>query len=325
MRSGRLLTLLLACVALAGTTSCGEDEEPRGLTLGTSQEAELAYLFTTSAGGDLWFPNPDAGHLTRVDASSGEVEQVIDLVEPENDFNPRLNTVTTDPDGDVWIPLQRSRSVVRLDISTDSVAQTLPVDLYPYGIAATETDLWISDFEASVVIRVDQATGRELARISTIDSPMGIVVTPGAVWVESHREGTIFRIDPATAKIVGRVDSLGMLHGMAADDDALWVASTDSNRLVRIDLDTLETESVVLDGRTYGVAVGADGVWVTTSPGDGCNETNSAVVLVDPDTLTVLGRVPLACAFAIAAAPDGPAVAATDDPPGSVVALKWNG
>lgn len=324
MRLRRFSVTLLAC-ALLVTPGCGEDEaDPEGVTIGKTQEAAYATLFPAAADGALWFANPDDGGVTRVDADSGEVTQVIDLVEPETDFNPLPHAVAAGPDGDLWVTLQRSGRVARIDPATNEVAESLSLGVYPYGIAVDATEVWVTDFEAGIVARVDKATGRELARNEKIDSPMGVVVTPGAVWVASHREGTVFQLDPETARVTGRVESLGELNGFVADEEALWIG-TSSSSLVRIDPGTLETESVELGSPVYGVAVGRDGIWVTTGPVFGCDETNSAVVLVDPGSLTELGRVPLACAFAVAAARDAGAVAGSDADPASLAALAWNG
>jgi len=46
---------------------------------------------------------------------------------------------------------------------------------------------------------------------------------------------------------------------------------------VRIDSATLELDSIPRGSNAYGIAVGDDGVWVTTGPQDGCNSENSAV------------------------------------------------
>ena len=313
--SGALALVLAACLA-----GCGE----KGLTVERTAKAEAAYLFTTVADGDVWLPNPDAGQVTRVDGKSGDVVATIDVRDYDG-FNPHPQTLTTDPDGDVWVPLLRNHAAARIDPRTNKVVQNVPVEIDPYGIAATGSDLWMSDFEAEVIIRVDRASGRELARITDVRSPMGRVVAAGDVWVESHREGVITRIDPDTNRVVSHIDSLGTLHGLAPSADALWVAATSKTSLTRIDLETLEPDSVDLGAPTFGVAVGDDGIWVTTGPGDGCDETNSSVVLVDPRSLEELGRSPLACAFAIGASPRGLTVVGTDDAAPTVVGLRWHG
>jgi YVTN family beta-propeller protein len=315
---------MVAC-ALLVAAGCGDEEaNTEGVAIGESQEAAYATVFPAAADGALWFANPDDGRVTRVDADSGDIAQVIDLVEPETDFNPLPHALAAGPDGDLWVTLQRSGKVARIDPATNEVAESVTLGVYPYGIAVAATDVWVTDFEAGIVARVDKATGREVARNETIDSPMGVMVTAGAVWVTGHREGTVFRLDPETAEVTGRVGSLGELNGFAADDEALWVGASSSG-LVRIDPGTLQPEPVDLGGPVYGVAVGRDGIWVTTGPAFGCDETNSAVVLVDPESLAELGRAPLACAFAVAAAPDGRAVAASDAEPASLAALEWNG
>ena len=94
---------------------------------------------------------------------------------------------------------------------------------------------------------------------------------------------------------------------------------------MRIDSATLELDSIPRGSNAYGIAVGDDGVWVTTGPQDGCNSENSAVVLIDAQRRQELVRAEVGCAFALAAAPGGLVVAGTDDTPSTIVMLRWLG
>ncbi len=294
-----------------------------GITTSLPVTSPFAYLFTTVADGDVWLPNSDDGAITRIDGDSGEVRAHIDLHEPGSVDNPQPQSLTTDPAGDVWAPLLMAGAAVRIDPRTNRIVERVPVDFHPYGVAATNTDLWLTDFEAGLVVRIDRSTGREIARIAEVTTPTAVVVAAGSVWVVDHRRGAVVQIDPATDRVVDRVHPLGSLEGIAASEDALWVASTSNRAVYRIDLDTRAFREVKVGAPAYGVAVGDAGIWVTTGPKNGCDTSNSAVVLIDRSSLRERGRTAISCAFAVGAAPGDLVVVGTDETEPTIVTLRW--
>ena len=203
------------------------------------------------------------------------------------------------------------------------MSETVELPVAPYGIAVTATDIWATGFEQGLIVRVDRATGREVARLTDLASPTAVVVAHDAIWVAEHRSGEIARIDPATNKVTDIVETGSTLERLTSSSDAIWAAANTGSALVRVDATSLEQTSLSLGSNAYGVAVSNDGIWVTIGPQQGCDETNSYVVLVDPERFEERGRVAVACAFSVAVGPTGLVVAGSDAFPPALVPLRW--
>ena len=283
-------------------------------------DADFATQFTAVADGDLWFPNPDEGTVTRVDGRSGKILATIKVAEPRP---PLPQAVTADPSGQVWVAATSAASALRVDPKNNRVSETVKLPVAPYGIAVTATDIWATGFEQGLIVRVDRATGREVARLTDLASPTAVVVAHDAVWVAEHRTGQVARIDPTTNKVTDIVETGSTLERLTSSSDAIWAAANTGSALVRVDPTSLEQTSLSLGSNAYGVAVSNEGIWVTIGPQQGCDETNSYVVLVDPERLEERGRVPIGCAFAVAAGPTGLVIAGSDGFPPALVPLRW--
>lgn len=317
----------------AGAACSGEDgepepraaaREPAGLTVEATTEAAFATQFTTVADGDIWLPNPDDGQVTRVDGATGEIVTEIPVGDPDAlGFNPDPQSVTTDPAGQVWAGIFSTDSADRIDPATNQVVESVPLGIDPYGIAVTDTDIWATDFEEGLVIRVDRATGAEVARITdVVTSPTAVLHALDAIWVAHHRSGRVVRIDPGTNTVVGMAETRRTVEAMIEYDGAIWLASNSGHGLKRIDPVTFEVASIALGGNAYGVAGGPDGLWVTVGPHEGCDDRNSFVVLVDPERLAEVDRLPVECAFAVGALAGGRVLVGIDAPPARLAVVR---
>ncbi len=297
-----------------------------GLTIERTADARFATQFVTLAAGDAWLPNPDDNQVTRLDGETGRVVAEIAVGDPDAyGLTPDPHSVTTDPDGQVWAGAFSTDSAVRIDPAKNKVVESVSVGVDPYGLAVTETDIWVTSFEQSLVIRVDRASGERVARIR-VPSPTAILKANGAIWVAGHRDGRVSRIDPATNKVTGAADASPTLEGMIFHQGALWVASNTGQAVERIDPDTLKVTSIPLPYNGYGLAAGPDGIWVTAGAQEGCDETNSVVILIDPARRVELARRPVDCAFAVAALPRGLVIVQSDTMiDRRNVSIRWRG
>lgn len=296
----------------------------KGLSVVRTEDASFATQFVTLAAGDAWLPNPDNNQVSRVDGETGRVVAEIPVGNPDAyGFSPDPQSLTTDPAGQVWGGAFSTDSAVRIDPAKNKVVESVPLGIDPYGLAVTKTDIWATDFEENEVIRVDRSSGAEIARLE-VASPTAILQATGAVWVTGHRDGRVLRIDPATNEITGTAQTSGTLEGMVYHDGALWVASNTGQAVERIDPSSLEVTSIPLPYNAYGIAAGPDGIWATASAPEGCDATNSVVVLIDPDREVVKAQYPVECAFAVAALAGGRAIVQSDTPSATTNAvLRW--
>ena len=311
------------------TASPTPSEPPRtvdGLTIERTDDAGFATQFVTLAAGDAWLPNPDNNQVTRLDGKTGRVVAKIPVGNPNAyGVTPDPQSVTTDPGGQVWAGAFSTDSAVRIDPTKNKVVESVPLGVDPYGLAVTETDIWVTVFEESLVIRVDRASGDRVARLS-VPSPTAILAANGAIWVAGHRDGRVTRIDPVTNKVTGAAEASATLEGMIFHQGALWVASNTGQSVERIDPDSLKVTSIPLPSNGYGLAAGPDGIWVTAGAPEGCDETNSFVVLIDPVREVVRARRPIECAFAVAALPSGLVIVQSDRlVERQNVAIRWRG
>lgn len=127
-----------------------------------------------------------------------------------------------------------------------------------------------------------------------------LAVSPDAVWAGSLR--ALSRIDPKTSRL--RRQTSAAWGPMAYGFGSLWIAAPS---LVRISTATMRQVSAV-EGTDFSVdvAAGLGAVWLA-------DDTNHAIVRVDPARGVVAGRYPLGGAPFGVAVGAGAAWAASDD------------
>jgi branched-chain amino acid transport system substrate-binding protein len=165
--------------------------------------------------------------------------------------------------------------------------------------------------------------GGAVSYIEAGNTPSTIAVGEGAVWVLNAGDRTLSKMDPETRRIVKTFGTGGTTTDVAVGEGAVWVgnggetAETLGNvyttSVSRLDPDSTEvTGTRVLPGgqapkaglydtsRILGVsqlAAGAGGVWAINP--------DLSVSRIDPDTLELVARIPVAGASAIAAGREG--------------------
>jgi branched-chain amino acid transport system substrate-binding protein len=165
--------------------------------------------------------------------------------------------------------------------------------------------------------------GGAVSYIEAGNTPSTIAVGEGAVWVLNAGDRTLSKMDPETRRIVKTFGTGGTTTDVAVGEGAVWVgnggetAETLGNvyttSVSRLDPDSTEvTGTRILPGgqapkaglydtsRILGVsqlAAGAGGVWAINP--------DLSVSRIDPDTLELVARIPVAGASAIAAGREG--------------------
>jgi DNA-binding beta-propeller fold protein YncE len=224
----------------------------------------------------------------------------------------------------VWVTDAGNFSVVGFDRETQEIIKEIPLSLVtqegtkrfrPFGLATDGKDLWVSDFDGNTVIRVDLETGKIIAEISNISHPAGIAISPEAIWVVEHRSGNIVRIDPATNTIVEKISinvqanptwspACGMcINHVVVGQNAIWVPLNRGRGVAQIDPQTNKVKAIISinDMPVHQLAISENAIWaVGSSVGEDCELNPSGLVKIDPQTNTIVGTLPIPCAYSIA-------------------------
>jgi YVTN family beta-propeller protein len=110
--------------------------------------------------------------------------------------------------------------------------------------------------------RVDPGTG-ETTHIALPFFSKVLAVGDGAVWVPDEEADTVWQIDSHTNQVIRTIPVGGHPTGVAVDADGVWV-TTANGRLVELDASGSRIRrSLPLGGTPSAVAVGAGFIWVT--------------------------------------------------------------
>jgi streptogramin lyase len=276
-------TLVVAVLLLPRLSSLGPGTfSPSEPPLGGSVELRIRVpdgAHTGSAdAGSVWLASEATGHVTRLDATTGEVLGAV-----------QVNDATRDPynlwpatDGrSVWVAGRDDRSLVRIDIATMTIAARWPIDAIAYRIQPDGDAVWVTDFEAARVLRIDAADGTVLGSVR-IASPTGIASTPDRVYVVGYG-GELVVIDPASMAVVTRHAIAGRATDLAVIDGDLFIWGIQGRVLERFD--TLSATVGATKPDVTAVATLGGQPWVALRGG--------LLARVDPRALSSLAVVPL--------------------------------
>jgi streptogramin lyase len=226
-----------------------------------------------------WVPQERSRLLWRVDRTTNRVRGRVDLGQV------LYGPVGVATQGDtVWVACcglkhgaRPAGTLLRVDGRRGTVTGRVAVPEGPLAVVAGPDAVWVGTAEGSL-LRVDPETAEVVARVAAPD-PRGRIqalsLEPGVLWVADTGAGAIRRLDLATGRFTLAVTAPAP-RNLAAGPDGAYVV-TDLNQLLsRVD-DRTGRRGQPLPlaqlGGVRGVAVGPDGVWVTT--GD-------QVVRIDP-------------------------------------------
>jgi streptogramin lyase len=254
--------------------------------------------YAAAAEGSVWFPLEDRGQVARVDASTGEIQALIEVGDPG-----AVQDMPSDPHGvaageaGIWVGNAAERSVARIDPATNTISQTIPVSVAPYALALDGSDLWVTSFLDDKVVRVDLDKGEVVGTID-VPKPTGIAIGFDGVWVVDHWDDKLARIDPKTNDIVAEIslgergpnDQCGMcVENVVVSDDAVWTANNEGRSVSRIDPETNKVDATIeLPMRAWQVSAGGGSIWASQFDGDGgggfLNPITWKVARIDPAT-----------------------------------------
>ena len=85
-----------------------------------------------AANGSVWFPLEDRGQVARVDATSGEIQALIEVGDPSAipDLMSDPHAVAAGATG-IWVARAADHSVGRIDPATNAVAESIPLSVVP--------------------------------------------------------------------------------------------------------------------------------------------------------------------------------------------------
>lgn len=226
-----------------------------------------------AAGGSVWAVNSATSTVSRVDAVTRTVRQVVPV-----GVSPSALAVNGD---DVWVVNSGDGTVSRINAATNAVVQSVRVGNLPAAIAADARGVWVANSGDGTVSRIDPGTGVVTRTVAVGAGPDGIAVGAGAVWVANGQDGTVSRIHPETFSVSGPIPVGAGPEGVAVTSQAVWVGNASELSVSRLDPATGRVVATIPVGdgpRT--VVAGAGAVWVSEEYGGG-------VTRIDPDTNAV--------------------------------------
>lgn len=193
--------------------------------------------------------------------------------------------------------------LTRVDLATREVKQipTSSPPQLPHGSALVQGKLWAANWASGDLVRLNPTTGQVLQTIhlgegGSGQAPSNPISDGRSVWVANH-DGLVTRFDGSTGKKTSELQLPALDVGIIGIDPTRQVLYAQSRAtLFEINtdpghVDTLSRELAVtpqrVDVMVAGSGVGAGALWLITLNPD-------ELVRIDPTTLTVTGRMPLA-------------------------------
>jgi DNA-binding SARP family transcriptional activator/streptogramin lyase len=235
-------------------------------TIGLGAQATDAVV----ADGGVWVVTGIDNTVVHLDERSGGIVERLKL-----SGNPAASShsVATST-GAIWAA--SGGRIVKIDARTGSTIAVNPhlgccngVNDVAFGAGA----VWVADVSEQV-IRVSQTDGRSTGSVALGTVPVAVTVAYGSVWVtviDDSYHVALWGINPQTVRITQTITiarSVGLQPTMevAAGDGSLWVTNYNLRTVTRIDPNDGTIMATIKIGRpTYGVAFGANRVWVTVS------------------------------------------------------------
>lgn len=205
--------------------------------------------------GVAWAANTDAGTVSRIDWSSGEVTGI-----GQAGRRPWDLALTT---GRVWVVDRYSDQVALIDAGQGALIDTFAI--HASAIAATDSQVWLADDVNDRLIRLDPQSGSEVLTV-VLERPAGptdLAIVGDAVWIAAPRSNAVLRLDTAS----GVVTDLGLplvdVRTVAGMGDDVWLASPSTDLVARLDAASgrIATQVEVCD-TPVAIAPTPTGAWV---------------------------------------------------------------
>jgi YVTN family beta-propeller protein len=171
-------------------------------------------LGSAAASGNILWIAPSSGRLTRLDARTGRVVQVID---------PGTSpTSVVVGEGATWVADRNADTVTRIDLT--GLRTAIPVGHSPAAITVGMSAVWVVNALDDQLARIDPATRSVTTTIPVGRGPSGIAVGSGSVWVANSGDGTVSRVDPERGRVIEVIHVGGSPQSLVYADHRVWVS-----------------------------------------------------------------------------------------------------
>jgi DNA-binding SARP family transcriptional activator/streptogramin lyase len=217
----------------------------------------------------LWVATGIDNSLVHIDSRTGGVLETLHL---SSDLAASAHAVAAGA-GAIWVA--SGDRLFKVDPGTGAIlAGRRPCCLGVNDVAVGGGSVWAADIQEDVV-RLSPTHGRPTGFANLGVIPGAVTFAYGSPWLAlpsftgSHLE--LVRLDPQTVQ-VDQTFPIGSLHGypptmeLASGDGDIWVTDFDAGTLIRFDPETeLVKATIRLGHHPFGVAFGANRIWVTVS------------------------------------------------------------
>jgi streptogramin lyase len=189
--------------------------------------------------GDVWAGVYDSNLLYRLDGSTGEILEDLDLADDAT----YPTAAVVDGDGTLWLSSWPDRWVLGVNPSTGETNR-IDLDHGSYGMALDGSNgLFVTGLEHQAFTKIDTETD-EVAWLQIAGRLANGVATTeeGRIWIAAAGDGTVtrYRSDGAQS---GQQFFAGRPTGLAVDQDGrVWVSGSETESIYRLDPSTFAVE-----------------------------------------------------------------------------------
>ena len=167
-------------------------------------------------------------------------------------------------------------SVVALDPATGTLSAIVPAGGPPGGIVSGLGAIWETDTADDLLLEINPTT-RAVERIPVGRDPTAVTIGDGEVWVANQLDRTVSEINPRALRRVASFPVGNGASAIAFGDGSVWVTNVVDDTVTRIQSRSGKETTIPLAGQPAGLAVGPQGVWVTS-------QSTGQLLLIDPSS-----------------------------------------
>jgi DNA-binding beta-propeller fold protein YncE len=254
--------------AADGTVSEVDQERLKVIqTIGIGKQVSDAVV----ASGRVWVVTGIDNSLVQIDERSGGVLGILPL---SSDLSASAHAVAAGY-GAIWAT--SGARVLKIDASSGDVLAGIAGPACCHGVNDVAVGLgaaWIADV-SELIFRITAGNGRWAGSAPLGVIPIAVAIGDGSVWltVPGPLGGrvSVWRVDPLTLRVTQTI-ALGPERGyppaleLTFGAGAIWVTNFFAGTLVRVDPKLgVVTATIKIGHRPFGIAYGADRIWVTVS------------------------------------------------------------
>jgi peptide/nickel transport system substrate-binding protein len=285
-----------ASTALGSTAGVFELGSGSSVVAGSSLDDAPAAMAADAH--SLWLTEPDAGAVIRVDRTSGQsVERIqvggtpsaltvgggavwvasvpgaiVDRIDPTTEAVTRKISLGGARAsalafglGRLWVADTTDETLLGFDPLTGTLQQTLRLDLHPTALAVGKRAIWVADYDASQIAQVDPRSGDTIASIRVGNGPVAVTFEDGAVWVANRLDSTVSKLNPESDTVATTTSVGSYPVALAIKSGSVFVANEYSSTVSRIDARTgLVRKTISVGGGPTALVSAGGRIWVGT-------------------------------------------------------------